>query len=71
MSHKKMDPGRVKVLREEAVQYLHVAICLYTLQLENGRHFLHDHPAAASSWGDPLMERLMKQRGVSTVVSHQ
>ena len=71
MNHKKMDPERVEVLRKEAVQHLHFVVGLYKLQLEGGRHFLHEHPATASSWADPLMERLMKQRGVSTVVSDQ
>jgi hypothetical protein len=64
MNHKKMDPERVEVPRKEAVQHLHFVMGLYKLQLENGRHFLHEHPATASSWADPLMERLMKQRGV-------
>ena len=71
MNNKKMDPERVEVLRQEAVQHVHVVIGLYKLQFENGRHFLHEHPATASSWADPLMERLMKQRGVSTAVSDQ
>ena len=70
MNHKKMDPERVEVLRKEAVQHLHVVIGLYKLQLENGRHLRHEHPATASSWADPMMERLMKKR-VSTVASDQ
>jgi hypothetical protein len=71
MNRKKTDQERVEVLRKEAVQHLHFGMGLYKLQLENGRHFLHEHPATAGSWADPLMKRLMNQRGVSTVVSDQ
>ena len=71
MNRKKMDPMRVEVLIKEAVQHLHFVTGLYKLQLEGGQHFLHEHPATASSWADPLMERLMKQKGVSNVVSDQ
>ena len=71
MNHEKMDPERVEVLRKEAVQHLHFVIGLYKLQLEGGRHLLHERLATASSWADPLMERLMKQMGVSTMVSDQ
>ena len=70
-THNKMDPERIEVPRAEAVQHLHFVIGVYKLQLEGGRRFLHEHPATASGWADPLMERLMKQRGVSTVVSDQ
>ena len=71
MNHKKMDPKRVEVLRTEAVQHLHFFMGLYKLQLEKGRHFLHEHPATASSWADPLVKRLMNQLDVFTVVSDQ
>ena len=71
MNHKKKVPERIEVLRKEAVQHLHFVIHLYKRKLEGGRHFLHEHPATASSWADPLMERLMKQKGVSTLVSDQ
>ena len=71
MNHKKMDPERVDVLRKEAVQHLHFVVGLYKLQLEGGRHFLHEHPATASSWQDTWMEKLMQHKGVATVVSDQ
>ena len=71
MNHKKMDPERVEVLRKEAVQHLHFVVGIYKLQLEGGRHFLHEHPATASSWQDTWMEKLMQHKGVATVVSDQ
>ena len=71
MNHKKMDPVRVEVLRKAAVKHLHFVIGLYKIQLEGGRRFLHEHPATASSWSDDWMIQLLKEKGVSTVVSDQ
>ena len=66
-----MDPANIEELHRTAILHLHVVIGLYQLQVEEGRHFLHEHPAGASSWQDPWMERLVMHPKVSSVVSHQ
>ena len=71
MTHKNMDPERIEVLTKEAVQHLHFVIGPYKLQLEGGRHVLQEHPTSASSWAEQLMEIVMEQTSVSTVVSDQ
>ena len=71
LNHRKMDPARVEELRREAIKHLHSVIGLYRLQVDAGRHFLHEHPAGASSWKDPRMERLMEHPKISSVVSDQ
>ncbi len=34
-----------------------------------GLYFLHEHPEGASSWDEPEIKKLMKQPGVTRVVS--
>ena len=68
---RKMHPERVEKLRQEAVKHLHFVAGLYRLQLSEGRHFLHEHPATATSWSDPWIERLLKHPRVSSVISDQ
>ena len=53
LNHKKMDPSKVEELRVVAVQHLLLVVGLYRLQVEAGRHFLHEHPAGATNWQDP------------------
>ena len=43
-------PAEVRRRRAEAMALLGFAVEIYWLQLEAGRHFLHEHPATASSW---------------------
>ena len=51
--------------------HLHFVISLYKMQLEGKRHFLHEHPAGATSWRDAQMVKLLRQPGVRCVVSDQ
>ena len=39
--------------------------------MSEGRHFLHEHPATATSWSDPWIEHLLKHPKVSSIVSDQ
>ena len=71
INHKRMSPERVESLRLEAVQHLHFVIGLYKAQVDNGRHFLHEHPATATSWSDPWMVRLLEHPKIATVTSDQ
>ena len=71
INHKKMRPERVEALRKEAILHLHFVAGLYKLQLDGGRHFLHEHPATATSWSDPWITKLMQHPKVSAVVSDQ
>ena len=51
---------------------VHIAFCaeLYRKQLDAGRRFLHEHPAGATSWQTGIVQDLMKEPGVETVVGH-
>ena len=45
--------------RAEEQSLLELAVELYSVQLRAGRHFLHEHPATASSWKTPAMTKLL------------
>ena len=49
INYAKMDPEKVAARIREGKKHLHFVISLYKLQLDNKRHFLHEHPAGATS----------------------
>ncbi len=57
--------------RREAEVLLTFAAAIYNLQVRAGGHFLHEHPAGATSWTHPAIAQLRARRGVGTVVAHQ
>ena len=71
LNFKKMAPERVKAILNEGRRHLHFVISLYKLQLDEGRHFLHEHPQGASSWKDVQMLKLLNHPRVKTTVSDQ
>ncbi len=57
--------------RRRAAEVLLVfAAAVYQLQIQAGRHFLHEHPAGATSWNHPAIAKLRAQPGVDAVGSH-
>ncbi len=57
--------------RRSAEVLLTFAAAVYKLQVLAGRHFLHEHPAGATSWSHPTIAKLLATSGVSAVVAHQ
>ena len=45
---------------------LHLNFCceLYQLQLDGGRHFIHEHPARATSWSETCVKKLLRRSDV-------
>ena len=68
---KKMNEHDVQ--RYVAVGRLHVsfAVQCYRDQLRRGKFFLHEHPAAAESWKEGNMKKLLQLPCVASVVSDQ
>ena len=61
----------VESKRREAVVHLRFVIGLYKIQIDAGRHFLHEHPETATSLKDPMMEKLLREKQALTTVSDQ
>ena len=70
LNHPRMDPGLVARRVQEAKVHLAFVLQLYQDQLDGGRHFLHEHPASATSWCEPAMLELLTRLGVNSVVGH-
>ena len=67
----KMPKEKVAAILREGRKHLRFVIGLYKIQLDGKRHFLHEHPAGATSWQDAMMKKLLRIKGVLTVVSDQ
>eukprot|EP00975_Prorocentrum_lima_P055524 11642310-Prorocentrum_lima.AAC.1 len=65
-----MDPEEVKRRVCEARAHLSFVIKLYEAQMARGAHFLHEHPASATSWDTAEMQELLGRPGVSSGIGH-
>lgn len=63
-----VSPEEGRRRKAEARVLLNFALETYELQLRSGRHFLHEQPAQASSWKEPRVMQLRKDRRVSEIV---
>ena len=54
------DPEKIRAARAKAVMHLEFMIKIYYEQLDNGRYFLHEHRAYATSWQLEKMVDLLK-----------
>ena len=66
-----MDPAKVSAYLQEGRTHLNFVIKLYNIQLDEGRHFLHEHPDQATSWSEPGMIKLMEHHRTVNVTSDQ
>ena len=51
----RVSPEQKEAIVKRATSHLHFCLELYGLQVREGRCFLHDHPASATSWKDVRM----------------
>ena len=67
----KRDPSVVS--REFVRAMVHIRFCmeLYKLQMDEGRYFLHEHPASATSWAQPEVRKIEQLVGVRVAVGDQ
>ena len=52
-NYRRIDPARVQRAIYEGNVFFKFALEIYELQLTEGRHFLYEQPASASSWHVP------------------
>ena len=71
INNKKRDADIVE--KEYAKGLRHLSFCceLYEYQVSQGRYFLHEHPAQATSWQTPLVKRILNLEDVHRTVGHQ
>ena len=67
----RMSPERAQTAWDNAVMHLEFATEMYRAQMDAGRLFVHEHPAAASSWKLPCMQALLTDPGVRKPIAHQ
>ena len=70
-NYRKMDPAKVQQIMEEGRLRLRIMAQVYHLQLKAGQLFLHEHPAWARNWTDPILKSLLEHPAVSTETSDQ
>ena len=63
-NYPKMDKREVQRRKAEGKVFLDFAVEIYEMQLQAGRHFLHEHPATATSWNTENMKALLGRRGI-------
>ena len=68
---KSKDKDAMRKAYLKAVEHMRFVIRLYREQLDNGRYFLHEHPAGATSWRLDFVEDLLKTPSVGRVVGDQ
>ena len=56
--------------KAKAVKHIEFCCSLYKYQLEQGRHFLHEHPWTAKSWNLDCIDKIMKHPAVGTTQTH-
>ena len=62
-----MDPKKVEEKMREARMHLEFCMNVYRLQIKSGRYFIHEHPKSATSWREPMVERIAREDGVIKV----
>ena len=70
LNHTNMDPRKVQRRLEKARTHLKFVVSLYREQLDAGLHFLHEHPATATSWQSEVMKPVLDDPRVQTVEGH-
>ena len=68
LSKSKRDEEEFQIKMEVAKRHVRFCVELYRMQLEGGRHFLHEHPNSATSWAMSEVRRLAETPGVLTAV---
>jgi len=65
------DPQVIARERVRAMVHLRFVCQLYQMQLDEGRYFLHEHPAGATSWKEECVETIWRNPSVERIVNDQ
>eukprot|EP00969_Alexandrium_andersonii_P195313 8629149-Alexandrium_andersonii.AAC.1 len=70
VNHPRMDPAVVAERKRRTKVHLEFVVKIYLSQLEQGAHFLHEHPMTASSWDEDCVKHLKAWPEVQRGVGH-
>ena len=65
---KAIDQEYVRKMIVDGRRHMRFMISIYWRQIKAGHHFLHEHPASATSWKDESMAKLMGFPGIEGTV---
>ena len=71
LNNAKADPEKVARAWAAAMVHLNFSCEIYQIQIDEGRYFLHEHPAKATSWRQRCAVRVMNDPNVDVVESDQ
>ena len=65
-----MGEKKYEAMMDNGRMHLEFAAELYEIQSNAGRYDLHEHPASASSWKEPVIQTLIGNHGGILTVAH-
>ena len=70
INRERMGEAKWAKIMQYGKRHLQFACELYSMQVQAGRYFLHEHPESASSWKEKCIQRLWEREGVEKVTGH-
>ena len=71
LNRTRMDPMAARRMMAKARLHLDFVTELYKDQVDDGRFFLHEHPAHAESWEEPMIKVIETMDSVEVVQADQ
>ena len=68
--HKPEWKAKFEEAKRKAITHIEFCCSLYKFQIQQGRHFLHEHPWSARSWALPCVQRLLDHPSVELTQAH-
>ena len=62
--------AKFDIEKQKAIKHVEFCCALYKFQIQNGRHFLHEHPWTARSWKLKCVDDLANHPAVRLVQGH-
>ena len=71
LNNAKGDPEKIARAWAAAMVHLNFSCEVYSMQIDDGRYFLHEHPDKATSWRQKCVVQVLQREEVDTIVSDQ
>ena len=69
--NRERNPEEFEARLRKAEKHIEFAVKMYRIQLREGRYFVHEHPAGATSWRMEVIKKLWGEEGVRAVIADQ